>query len=121
MSNGATEVPSRTLKPSAKKVKWLLALMDVSQSALGRKAGIDHTRISRWLGGQGEFPAAVLLKIAKALNVPYDYLADPSRTEKPDLALLEKERLLAEAIKVVGIEEAYRRIVAGIPPSSGRR
>jgi len=60
--------------PFPKRLKLARLLRELSHQALGRRAGIPPRAIERYEGG-GAMPALeTLVRLAKALDVPTDYL-----------------------------------------------
>jgi transcriptional regulator with XRE-family HTH domain len=69
-----------------------------------------QSRISKWLGRTGSPNHVQTHALAVALEVPLAYLADPTRTERPDIPSLRKEMFLGDLISMVGIDAALERV-----------
>jgi transcriptional regulator with XRE-family HTH domain len=104
----------------AEKVRYLLKQQRLSQSDLAKAIGTNQPQVSRWLESANTLPKVpYLLKIARALSVPVDYLIDDEVDEPPakqeltedEKALLRLYRALKPAL---GEDEAMRRL-AGQP------
>lgn len=108
------------------KIKALLDARGLSQNELARLAGVHQPRISEWFGGSGGPSLLTALRIARALGVPLEYLADDGQ-DAPDPALSQEEANILEMVRTLGVPEARRRLLqptpelrfAGPPPAAG--
>lgn len=103
------------------KLSRLMKIRGMNQSSLadviaqhfqaGRVAAIVHqTRISKWLKRSGEPNHAQTQAMAEALRVPLAYLADPTRTEEPDMDMLDREYELERTVRRIGVLAALDRV-----------
>jgi len=87
-----------------------MILLNLTQQALARKAGVSDSEVSRLLHGQSKRPGLQnVARLAKALEVSLDYLADDSLDEDPfgpATALSDAERALLDRARELGIREA---------------
>lgn len=103
-------------------MKWSLKLAKhraerrMSQAELAGLVGLQDSRISRWENGDGNPSMAQGLRLARALGVSYDYLADDALDEPPGLSELQVEVL--KAAERVGYDRALSRIMAGPEPET---
>ncbi len=82
---------------------------------LARVTGIPAQRFTEWKEAKPEKPRLPTLpqafKIARALDVPLDYLADDQQDDPPPAALSEEDDRILEIARSLGYEEAKRRLV----------
>jgi transcriptional regulator with XRE-family HTH domain len=90
----------------------------LSQDALGKLAGESQSRIARWEAGTGEPGPAQLLRLARALGVSLDYLADDALDEPPPATeqRSEADAMILALAKTWGYERAARRLQVIQPP-----
>jgi transcriptional regulator with XRE-family HTH domain len=95
------------------KVRLLMEARQLSQSAIDRKTNgvVSQSRLSRWLDYRGEPNLDQLAALADALQVPFDYLANPKRTETPSIQELETETQVREMVRRLGTEVAIDRLL----------
>jgi transcriptional regulator with XRE-family HTH domain len=99
----------------AEKVRNLMKLRRLSQSELAELLGTNQPQISRWLESDTPPRWDYLLKMARALGVPADYLIDPAQ-DVPARAseLSDDERYLVQLYRDLGLsrEHAARALAA---------
>ena len=118
------------------KIEKLTASKGIKKKQIAEAMGAHATRISDWISGKWQPDLGQALRLARFLSVPLDYLADDSMDELPTPDVLPEEMKLIEMARVVGIEEARRRLLQApaldiefvgmgrhtvAPPSAGRR
>lgn len=93
-----------------------------TQQQLAEAVGVRQATVSDWKAATSKGPnVLVALRIARALGVPLDYLADPDMDELPTSAPAVPPEIVA-LVRVLGPDEAMRRLagapvsVPGIPP-----
>lgn len=103
--------------------------LGLSQQALAQKSGVSDSEVSRLLKGQSKRPGLHnILRLARALDVSVDFLADDTLQDDPfqDLpsappeeeAVLELVRsigsrevsMILDATRILGFETAIRRL-----------
>lgn len=104
----------------AQKLDYLIGLRRTSQSELSRRTGIAQSAISEMTKDKRRPYMDQSFKLANALNVPLSYLADDSIDELPPETFTAAEAKVWEAVRLIGPEEAYRRILQGASDSSSR-
>ena len=82
-----------------------------NQSELSRHTGIAQTEISKIIRGDRRLYLDVAFKLAKAIGVPLDYLADEEMIEIPRLELNAGEREVLNIVRDIGIQEARKRLL----------
>ena len=91
---------------TASRLKERLEAQGMTQKELASKAGITEAAVSHYLKGDRVPRGAILLNVAKALNVSTDYLlniAAPANNSEDDI---EKSfRLLARNAKLLTMEQ----------------
>lgn len=106
------------------KLRKLLDAQGLSQSELAAAIGLQPSRVSRWARGEGEPTRVQLVRLARALGVTADFLADDAQDE-PDPGPSPAEARVLEAARVVGYDLALRRIMAApesqAPPGESYR
>ena len=81
----------------------------VTQTALERLAGLSANRIAKWKAGQGEPSFSEAVRIARALGVSLNRLADmPDDVPR----MTDEERALWMVVKSIGPSDALRRLTA---------
>lgn len=117
---------ARTL---ARKLDRRMLQLGLSQQALAQKSGVSDSEVSRLLKGQSKRPGLHnILRLARALDVSVDFLADDTLQDDPfqDLpsappeeeAVLELVRsigsrevsMILDATRILGFETAIRRL-----------
>ena len=105
--------------------------LGLSQQALAQKSGVSDSEISRLLKGQSKRPGLQnIFRLARALEVSVDYLADDRLVADPhsprescpsaEQELLERARsiglrevrMILDATRILGFETAIRRLYA---------
>src|SRR5262245_47357824 len=97
------------------KVRTLLKAHRLSQSDLAEALGTSQPQVSRWLEGGTPPRSDYLLKMARTLGVPADYLIDDALDEPPRAPELnDDERYLLQLYRDLGLsrEEAARGLAA---------
>ena len=102
----------------AEKLDYLISLKETNQSRLSRQTGIAQSAISEMTKGKRRAYMDQALRLARALGVPLDYLADDGLDDVPGVPATEQERRVWEVVRAIGPEEAWRRLV-GAPPDQG--
>lgn len=106
-----------------RKLQHAIDVRDVSQEDVAERcrrenmAGhekISQGRISKWTRAEGNMYVHQAHALARALDVPLDYLVDESR-EEPKPIPSERERQVMEWIDKFGWEAAYWRLVGTVP------
>lgn len=103
-----------------KKLKFLIEHRATNQAELARKTGFPEARISEWVRGKGPALARGLeqgLKIARALDVSVDYLADEAAEDEPDAVPSKHETQVREIAGRMGWEWIYWRLVGAERPA----
>ena len=118
--------------------------LGMTQQGLSQKSGVSDSEISRLLNGQSKRPGLHnILRLARALDVSLDYLADDDAATDPrppsaqELSPVEREmvervrslgfrevEMLLDAIRILGFDLAIRRLYglearADAEPASG--
>lgn len=101
------------------KVSMLIGRMGISQSELSRRSGIDRSMISDALNGKHALRLGNALKVARALGVSLEYLADEGMSEPPPPAIGADELALIRLARLMGMDEAMRRLVQAPPSGDG--
>jgi transcriptional regulator with XRE-family HTH domain len=96
----------------AEKLDKLIEMRGTSQSKLARIVGIHQQAISAMTRGKQEPYLRQGLALAKALEVPLEYLADDAIDSLPPAVLAERERMVWEIVRDIGVDEAWRRLIA---------
>src|SRR5436309_14206232 len=105
----------------AEKVRGLLKSRRLSQSDLVEAQGTSQPQVSRWLEADTPPRADYLLKMARTLGVPADYLIDDDQDEPPQPpALSDDERFVLQLYRDLGLtrDEAARGLAAMLRPAS---
>lgn len=89
----------------------LLKRKGISQTQLAKRAGFGQTTVNRWINGLVSMSMDQAFALARELEVPLDYLADPSQEGEPGPLASERERQVREIAEKIGWEAAYWRIV----------
>lgn len=103
------------------KLVRLLEDRGISQAAFERSTLLSANRISKWKGGTGEATASEALRIARALRVSFEWLADDAAEWPPREEITADEARLLWAIRALRLdaEEALRLInqASSAPPA----
>src|SRR4051812_46954535 len=101
----------------ADKLGKLIEERQTSQTRLMRETGIAQSAISAMKRGEQRPYLWQAQKLARALGVPLDYLADDDADDPPAPAvtLTEDERLLLARAREVGLIRAYALLSGGLP------
>ena len=103
--------------------------LGLTQQALSLRAGVSDSEVSRLLNGQSKRPGLHnILRLARALNVSVDYLADDALEDDPlvpdepigddERQVVERSRALGfrdvlmilDAVRILGYDVAIRRL-----------
>jgi transcriptional regulator with XRE-family HTH domain len=114
----------------AEKVRTLLKACRLSQSDLAEALGTSQPQVSRWLEASTPPRSDYLLKMARTLGVPVDYLIDAEQDEPPrPPGLSDDERYLLQLYRDLRLsrDEAARGLAAmaraalhpDLPPQGG--
>lgn len=76
-------VESMKLLKINQKLRDLIESAPMTQSEIALTMGVQNSRISEWKSGPKKPTVAQILKLAKLLNVPVEYLIDDSMDEPP--------------------------------------
>lgn len=82
-----------------------------TQSAFEQAALLSANRISKWKNGTGEPTAKQALRMARLLDLPLEYLIDDDQAEPGGMPVSEREKQVWEAIRTLGVDEAWRRLL----------
>lgn len=102
----------------ADNLRELMSRRRLSQRELADLVGISQAMISRWVRGENNPDFEQAAKVAAAFHVTLDMLISEDITKVTDREI-ERRRSLADAVAVVGIEEAMRRLLAPSPKPGG--
>jgi transcriptional regulator with XRE-family HTH domain len=97
----------------ANKVRDLLAQRGIRQEDMADAIGVRQQTVSRWLGGPNPPKARSLLKIARFLKVPCDYLVDNAQQDLPQSSKLHPDdEAVLDFFHALGLSkaEALRRL-----------
>lgn len=108
------------------KMRQLCALRCYDQAALAEKVGVSRSTISRVLSGIQEPKLSLAWKLAQALEVSLDFLADDTIEQEPGATWTQlslDELTILKLVRRLGVDEAMDRLL-GIttktePPSEG--
>lgn len=98
-----------------RKVEALLERRGMIPAELSRMTGISTGRLSKLSQGKGELRIPEALRIARALEVSLDWLADDEATED-DYLSVQETRYLIKMVKDIGLTEAKYRLLARTKP-----
>ncbi len=94
------------------KVEKLLSKKDMSAADLTRLTGIPSGRLSKLGKGEGKLRMKEALKVARALNVPLEFLADDEMHEPPRQPEASEEmRALLVIVLELGPKEVLARVL----------
>jgi transcriptional regulator with XRE-family HTH domain len=103
------------MEPFASIIRETLDSRGWSQSELCRRCGISKAAMSRYVNGERTPSLLDAAQISRVLGIPLDYLAGlPS--EIPSVS----EREILRIVRVVGEDEARRRLVKAPPTPEDR-
>lgn len=96
----------------SEKLSLLLDRQGLLAADLARELGTAASTVSNWLNGRGSLPRpSNLLKIARFLDVPVEYLADDDATA-PRPGLTEQQQRILWLAEIVGYDDAIHRLTA---------
>lgn len=99
-----------------KRLEFLMQHRGIIAAELARRTGLDESRISEWLKGGGPQLRIGLqrgLLIARALDVPMEFLADEAADLVPPDVPLKWETQVREIAGRKGWEWVYWRLIEG--------
>ena len=102
----------------AQKLELMIDVRRMSQTRLSRLTGIGQPAISAMTRGERRPYLDQAFRLARALDVSVDYLADDSLAQ-PEPVPTERERTVWEILRAIGYERALLRLVA--PGDDGLR
>lgn len=109
--------------PFPEKLARMIELRGISQSRLARETGIAQPKISAMSAGKQRPYMDQAIKLARALDVPLDWLADDDQDELPqpdpdaeDLAFLVRKLGAAEVVRRALLSEAVAQPGGSDPP-----
>lgn len=90
----------------------------LSQEELGAMVGLHQSRVSKWENGEGIPTMPQALRLARALGVGIEFLADDS-LDTPAAVVEPEELILLRVFRrlQIGVEEAAERLLC--PPGMG--
>lgn len=95
------------------KIQSILAERQIKAADLSRQTGLSESRISKWFGGTGTPNVYDAFRIARALEVPLEWLADlDAQDQPPPLRLTEDEKTVLRLTRELGADEAIRRLLS---------
>jgi len=94
----------------SEKLESLRVQKRLSQEEIAAAVGVTQSSVSRWLGGGGGPTLPQGLRLARFLGVPLDFLAD-DEMQKPPAGRSPEEELLLTNARILGIDEAIRRVL----------
>jgi transcriptional regulator with XRE-family HTH domain len=103
----------------SEKIPMLVKRMGITQAELARAIGTYPSRISEWASEEGKPSIQQALRMARALNVSLDYLADDAQDDPPQMLSSEWERKVWEIVKEIGAEAAWKKLVRPDQGGSG--
>jgi transcriptional regulator with XRE-family HTH domain len=103
------------------KLPMLIRKRGLKQADVARITGIPAARFTDWKDpASGRTPTLEqALRVARALGVPLDYLADPEQDDPPAPALSDAEREIIAFVRRIGVETAWSRL--GLIPGTVAR
>ena len=107
------------MKPVIRKIEMMVERSGMLVGEFTSAAGLAVNRYSKWRDGKGEPRVSQLVRIARVLNVPIDWLADDDQPidAVPEPKWTREELLVLEAIRTIGTHEALRRLLNAPPPA----
>lgn len=92
------------------KIEKHLASKGIRQGELAAMVGVLPARISKWKSGEGEPTARQALRIARALDLPLEYLVDDDADELPEAKDSTEETQILDLYRALGLtkDEALR-------------
>jgi transcriptional regulator with XRE-family HTH domain len=99
----------------ATKIAKLVERSGMKQADIARAAGIPPSRLTEAKNGTYKPPLQVALRLARALNVPLDYLADDTQDTPP---VVEFPPDLVQLIRTLGPDRARARLLQIPEPGS---
>ncbi len=123
----ATDSEHATHATSAPAEVWRQRIRDrakelhINHSALGRMIGVTPGRMSLWVGpkAQGYPRPSDWIALSRALRLPLERLMDDNSIAAPAFDLSPQETLIIQLVRVLGSDEALRRLYAKNPDNSG--
>ena len=93
------------------KLSKLIATRGTNKANVARTLGVSKSTIANWIEGKGVPKLYEAAKLADALGVPLDYLADDTLDEPPGPELAPDEAEVFRLVRRMGVEEAHRRLL----------
>jgi transcriptional regulator with XRE-family HTH domain len=93
----------------AEKIEEWLRTSGRTAAWLANQTGLASGTVSRYLSDKRDPRRPELVRLAKAMGVSLDYLADDDVTEPPQPLVSQR---IIDAIRILGEEAAYRRLIA---------
>jgi transcriptional regulator with XRE-family HTH domain len=115
IASQSSRVHDSEMKFPEKLVK-LIETRETNQSRLSRQTGISQPAISQMTTGNRRPYMDQSLLLARALNVPLDFLADDTREGDPPLPITDEEKALWLLIRAVGADVAFGILARSIRP-----
>lgn len=104
----------------AEKLPMLMNQRGLKAADLARLTGIPSQRFTEWKDATPDRPRAPTLaqalRVARALGVSLDYLADDEQDQPPTPAVTDEERVILDMVHTLGVAEAKRRLLQALPP-----
>lgn len=101
------------------KIAGLLESKGLRSADLSRATGISSSRLTQLSQDNGKLRVHELLRIARALDVSMEFLADPEATD-PEPSLTVGEKAILMFVRSMGEAEAIRRLSVQIFGASGQ-
>jgi transcriptional regulator with XRE-family HTH domain len=104
------------------KVDKLWVARGRSQASLATLIGVSPQRMSLWMNGTGAPKPEQLLRMARAIGVSVDYLADDAAEAPPPPAITDDERYLIQLIRDLNVsrKDAARALTDAAKTSAYR-
>ena len=99
----------------APKLRKLMFDRRMSQVELAERVGTHQPQVSKWLSGEAVPRTPTMLRIARAVGVPLDFLVDDEMDEPPGPLLSPGELAILRMVRRLGEEEAERRLLQADP------
>lgn len=100
------------------KLPWLMEQKGIKPAELSKMTGIPAPRFSEWKDPKGKRSPTLeqAKRIARALGVSLDYLADDSLDEPPNPELNAEDREILRIARRLGYEQALDRLINNETP-----
>jgi transcriptional regulator with XRE-family HTH domain len=100
------------------KVSRRLDELDLKQAQAARAIGVDASQFSRWLKPNHQDPRLTpgqLLRLARYLKLPIEFLVDDRVAELPGVDVSVEEEKILDMVRTLGYGEAKRRLMMAVP------